>query len=62
MLDAQPASSTKARDRSTGRFVSLVRLSNREAMLTAGPITVKSSRRREPILPYITSPTWTPIP
>ena len=31
-------------------------------MLTAGPMTVKSSRVRDPILPYMTSPTWTPMP
>jgi hypothetical protein len=31
-------------------------------MFTAGPMTVKSSRLREPILPYMTSPTWTPMP
>jgi hypothetical protein len=37
-------------------------VSRRKAMLTAGPMTVMSSRVRDPLLPYMTSPTWTPMP
>src|SRR5712671_3660559 len=54
--------SAKARDSSTVLPNCLVRVSRREAILTAGPMTVKSSRVRDPILPYMTSPTWTPMP
>ena len=39
-----------------GTRSSLVRLSSRAARLTAGPITVKSSRSSVPILPNITGP------
>ena len=53
---------SEARDSSTVFPNCLVRASRREAMLTAGPMTVKSSRVRDPILPYMTSPTWTPMP
>ncbi len=53
---------TKAPENKTLRFTTLVKPSSRAATFTAGPITVKSSRPRDPILPYITSPTWTPTP
>src|ERR1700719_3977066 len=54
--------SANARESSTVLPNCLVRVSRRDAMLTAGPITVKSSLVRDPILPYMTSPTWTPMP
>ena len=38
------------------------RPSRRDARLTAGPITVKSSRSAAPMLPYITSPTCSAMP
>src|SRR5258705_5372482 len=47
--------SANARDSSTVVPNCLVRVSRREAMLTAGPMTVKSSRVRDPMLPYMTS-------
>ena len=42
-------------DKSTVLRNCLVKASKREAMLTAGPMRVKSSRVRDPILPYMTS-------
>jgi len=46
----------KAAEKSALRSSSLLSVSSRAAMLTAGPITVKSSRFREPMFPYMTSP------
>src|SRR6267143_1931576 len=54
--------SANSRESSTVFPNCLVSVSRREAILTAGPMTVKSSRVRDPILPYMTSPTWTPMP
>ena len=54
--------SLNSADASTGTFSSLVRPSRREARLTAGPMTVKSSRSSVPTLPKVTSPTCRPTP
>lgn len=47
-----PTASTKSSDSRTGFFVVFVSFSSLEARFTAGPITVKSSLFRDPILPY----------